>query len=593
MGTVEERAGLSRRELLQDAAVLGAGAAIATSPAAAFAARRRTGRSVAVLGGGMAGLTVAHELIERGFDVTVYEPTALGGKARSIPVPHTARGGRDPLPGEHGFRFFPGFYHHVPDSMRRIPFKGNAHGVHDNMVAATGGKFLRSGGRADAGPFGIGPALDPSLLTVDGLRKQLTDWGEGKGVPPHELAYFVERLLVFVTSCDERRYGQWENVSWWNFVAAEGKSQEYRTVIAAGLTRNVVAAKETVASTRTIGNMGEAFVYNIMGRGNDGALDRVLNLPTNEAWIDPWVSHLRKLGVKFRVGQKVTGLEMRGGKVVSATVRDRKGHHRRVEADWFVSAMPAERARKLWNKDVLAADPHLEKMNELFVDWMVGVQFYLKRKVDITKGHITFIDSPWAITALTQGQFWSRRNFAKDYGDGVAVDCLSCDVSNWDAPGILYGKPAKRCTPQEVAREVWAQVKAHRTAGDLLPDDILHSWFIDPGVQWHPAKGRNSNATPLLVNTVGTWPKRPKAKTAIPNLFLSGDYVQTDVDLATMEGANESGRAAVRALLDASKSKADPPRMYRLYDPPEFEGLKAIDRELYKAGRPNLLDTDG
>ena len=72
----------------------------------------------------MAGLTAAHELAERGFKVTVYEPTALGGKARSIGVPGTASGGRRRLPGEHGFRFFPGFYHHVPDSMRRIPFAG-------------------------------------------------------------------------------------------------------------------------------------------------------------------------------------------------------------------------------------------------------------------------------------------------------------------------------------------------------------------------------------------------------------------------------------------------------------------------------------
>ena len=92
------------------------------------------------------------------------------------------------------------------------------------------------------------------------------------------------------------------------------------------------------------------------------------------------------------------------------------------------------------------------------------------------------------------------------------------------------------------------------------------------------------------MNTVGTWEKRPTAKTEIPNLFLSGDYVQTDVDLATMEGANESGRAAVNALLEASGSKAEPVTMYKLYDPPEFEAAKAADRELYKQGQPNLLD---
>ena len=40
---------------------------------------------VAVLGGGVGGLSAAHELIERGFAVTVYERSSVfGGKARSI-----------------------------------------------------------------------------------------------------------------------------------------------------------------------------------------------------------------------------------------------------------------------------------------------------------------------------------------------------------------------------------------------------------------------------------------------------------------------------------------------------------------------------
>src|SRR3954462_14271738 len=350
---------LSRRQVLQQAAAAGAAASLAGAPAAlAKRGRRpgRRGRTVAVLGGGMAGLAAAHELAERGFAVTVYERNALGGKARSIPVAHTADGDRRPLPGEHGFRFFPGFYHHVPDSMRRIPFPGNPNGVWDNMVAADGGKWLRAGDRPDGGPFGLGPDSQQAL-TVAGLRRILFDVVGQRDVPPNELAYFVERLMVFVTSSNERRFGQWEHVSWWDFIKAEGKSEQYKKEIAAGLTRNVVAARETVASTRTIGYMGEAFAWNIMGRGNDGAPDRVLDLPTNEAWIEPWIVHLRSLGVRFAVGRTVESLEVERGRIAAARMRDRRGRRHRIAADWFVLAMPVERARRVIGPKMRGLDP--------------------------------------------------------------------------------------------------------------------------------------------------------------------------------------------------------------------------------------------
>src|SRR4029079_11201081 len=131
-------------------------------------------KRVAVLGGGMAGLTVAHELVERGFEVTVYERNVLGGKGRSIPVAGTAAGGRRDLPGEHGFRFFPGFYHHVPDSMRRIPFPGNANGVWDNLAAAGSPRSPRTEGRPDGQLFGIAP--DPAeAAKPGGLQRLLTE----------------------------------------------------------------------------------------------------------------------------------------------------------------------------------------------------------------------------------------------------------------------------------------------------------------------------------------------------------------------------------------------------------------------------------
>ncbi len=48
-------------------------------------------KEVAILGGGVAGMSAAHELINRGYKVKVYERNKLycGGKARSLNVPNT------------------------------------------------------------------------------------------------------------------------------------------------------------------------------------------------------------------------------------------------------------------------------------------------------------------------------------------------------------------------------------------------------------------------------------------------------------------------------------------------------------------------
>lgn len=125
---------LSRRAFVAGAAAVGAATLLPTARVRAVGRRR-----VAVFGGGMSGLVVAHELIERGFSVDVFDAgSVLGGKARSFGVPGSASGGRGELPAEHGFRFFPGFYRNVPDSMQRIPFAAT--------VTASSAIFVMSAG---------------------------------------------------------------------------------------------------------------------------------------------------------------------------------------------------------------------------------------------------------------------------------------------------------------------------------------------------------------------------------------------------------------------------------------------------------------
>ena len=199
--------------------------------------------SVAVLGGGVGGLSAAHELAQRGFEVTVYEARKeFGGKARSMDVPKPPTGGRKHLPGEHGFRFFPSFYRHLVDTMQRIP-RGEvpADGwVADNLVPTT--MFLLAQG--GEGKELTAPAVSPK--SIDDLftaLKFMREFVFGLGIPLGEFASYVKGLVTLLVSCDERRYGQWEQVSWWDFMEAEDRSEPFKKFLADGMTRCLVAAR--------------------------------------------------------------------------------------------------------------------------------------------------------------------------------------------------------------------------------------------------------------------------------------------------------------------------------------------------------------
>ncbi len=124
---------LTRRGVLAGAGL--AGAALGAAGAAPAFARAR-GRDVAVLGGGMAGLAAAHELVERGFRVTVYEPTASGGKARSIPVPDRPAATGATFPASTASASSPASTTTCRTRCGARRSGGNANGVWDNLVVA-------------------------------------------------------------------------------------------------------------------------------------------------------------------------------------------------------------------------------------------------------------------------------------------------------------------------------------------------------------------------------------------------------------------------------------------------------------------------
>ncbi|RED96982.1 oleate hydratase [Marinoscillum furvescens] len=384
-------------------------------------------------------------------------------------------------------------------------------------------------------------------------------------------------------------------------------SEDYQKLFVDGLTRTLVAAKARKANTFTNGNILLQMLFSAARK--DEPNDRILDGPTNEKWLAPWYNYLENIGVTYVKDSEVVELKVEGDKI-SEVVVEQQGNPTLHSADYYICALPVERAAVLANTSGLAKlDPVFDNLSILagHVAWMNGIQFFLHEDVPINEGHIIMSDSPWALTAISQAQFWPGFNWPQ-YGDGSVRGVISIDVSDWDTPGWLIKKPAKECTKCEVIQEVWYQLcqnvnhqdellKAENVFGVYVDEALVFDEGILKGDQlcndMRFAKkiklGSSSaveNEEPLLVNEPGSWALRPAVHTDIPNLFLASDYVQTDTNLATMEAANEAARMAVNALLEVAGHTDAPCSLWKLEEPNWLLYYKWIDHRRYKRGLP-------
>ena len=541
---------------------------------------------VAVLGAGVAGLSAAHELAERGFPVTVFEAAGgPGGKARSTFVPNTGQDGRRDLPGEHGFRFFPSFYRHLPDTMERIPFGRNARGVYDNLTATSRTRLAR----IDAAPVDVLTRFPTCRGDLHQLLRTLVV--DDIGLPPQDALYLAGLFLLLLTSSPERRLAEHEQAPWWEFTGADRRSPAFRKYFADIAVRSLVAMCPRVASTRTVGTIGMQLWLDHARPGTQ--VDRLLDGPTQEVWINPWIKHLRTLGVRFRWHNAARTIYSEGRRITGVAIQTPNGLEL-IDADFYVAALPVERMRPLITETMREADPQLAGLPHLHTEWMTGVQFFLDQPLPIVPGHVVLVDAPWAVTAISQSQFWPRTNLSR-FGDGRVRGVVSAIIANWDEPGRHVNKPARDCTVEEIREELWWQLKAHlrqfqgRT-GPELNDHNLVDFYLADSVRMRG--GRLCNREPLFINTAGSWRHRPEAVSKIENLFLASDYVRTNTDLATMESANEAARRAVNGLLDASGYACPRCEVWPLREPPLFRPLQHLDRQRWASGRPHVLATE-
>jgi hypothetical protein len=256
----------------------------------------------------------------------------------------------------------------------------------------------------------------------------------------------------------------------------------------------------------------------------------------------------------------------------------------------------------------------------LQTNWMSGVMYYLKEDVTMGTGHVVFLDSEWALTSISQNQFWRKK--VDSYAYGKVSGILSVIISDWFTSS--RGVTAQQTdNPKELADETLRQIREHlperirtnleqrvvgfyldpaleyRMAGPMPAREFasrkarLRAWArtqppIRKGMGPTPEEFVERNLEPLFINTVNSWDARPSARVPeIDNLFLASDYVKTSTDLATMEGANEAARRAVNGILDVSKSRQLGCRIFGFDEPAFFAPFRAIDKLMYDRGFPH------
>lgn len=354
------------------------------------------------------------------------------------------------LPGEHGYRFFPRFYRHLDDVMKRTPIY-DAHGVetgrtvYDNLEALEQTAMAFADAEPQVAVLRRRPAsLEEARVKFDEIRRALQ-------ATPEDLGLSMAKFMRYMTMCSERREQECEGISWWDFLEGPKYSAPMQRYLRA-TPQAMVAMSVTTSDARTNGN---ATVQLLLDQLTDGSqVDRTLNGPTSEAWLRHWKTYLRRQGVSFYLG-KLTGIEARdieGERRLFPLVEGiRECHgtdftplqqqnptpppgdpdHSPRGPHYYVLALPPTAA-----KEVLE-HVDAEDLNDTFrtlksydftdaLGSMVGIQFYFRNNFKFFPGHTFFVDSAWRLTSISQLQFWrEKRNVDSGY-----LGVLSVDIGN-------------------------------------------------------------------------------------------------------------------------------------------------------------------
>ena len=446
----------------------------------------------AVIGGGIAGLTAAAVLAERGFQVELRERRAwLGGKAGSWT--ETLDGGFTARI-DHGFHGFFRQYFNLRAFMEKT-------GAARWLVPIDDYRILLADGRS----FAFRDVERTPLLNMLSLRKA--------GV--YRLAEMARnprsgRLLSFLRYDPRRTFEEWDGVSFERFADQAAIPPAMRTMFTT-FSRSFFADNELMSSAELMKSFHYYFLSNDLGLLYD-----YLAADFETGFTGPARRYLESLGVVIQCARPVQRIQPSGSRlevdgatfdavVLAADVESSRAILRR--SDGILQRDPAIRDRMLG----LAASQGYAVL-KLWTDRST----LRKLPVFVATERVRLLDSITQNHAVDP----AATAWARETGGGVfELHCYALPVGI-SVPEIREG------LTQELVRHL----------PDLAGMRVVHE---------HLQVNRDFTAFHVGMNA-----RRPGTDTAVPGLVLAGDWVKLPVPAMLMEAACASGILAANRLLE-------------------------------------------
>ena len=573
-----------------------------------------------IYGAGISGLTVAHELIDKGFKVNVYEKNNIaGGMARSIRNSNN-------IPTEHSWRGYGPFYYNLFNIMKRIPlntiegfniysvdevkkhntindcwcyYKNNVYDITKFISKHPGGKIImHAAGKdleheweehgvewhnnkhiiASLEKYKIGLLAEKftNNSVYNNLRKERLQF---------KLLYNNKKLINDIKLIDY----PYLIYLFGKVMLSNKRKQDYYKIKLEPLLKKI--SKQSYhylvdflagpgygfdKNTMSLGHYGQFLEYNTFNKEYKW---QVLNQPSNEGFIDPWVRYLKSKGVKFYFNHTVEKINK--SNIIESVIVNGK----ELKADYHIIALDPFTVQKIFEKSNMNEYKTYDKLNT--INNQISFRLGFNKKLNFPRDDMGFvlIDSPYNITFYPQEDHWKNIDLGKDI-KSLWSGTLIISYNK----GSLYGKSATQLTKEELKKEIIHQFMECKDLKEILNNELSEKDIIFSEIfeDWEYTDGFLKTKNKKWVNNIYNEKYRPTNTTKYKNLLITGSHTKTTTSIWSMESAAESGKITANILL--SKYKKELAYLYKHQSKFYIKPFKKIDDILYKLNLPNILD---